>query len=135
MTRPLFVMFFVCISGLAMSQQLENDPVRMGDPASLNSQSRQPLPRDEIPGTIRRTQEDFNMQPLNHFPDIGQVRNATDTASMYFLDDQGKPVRDLRQVYQRSDPIPDMRRATPADTLDYIPNIPRDSLPVSTDNR
>jgi hypothetical protein len=136
MSRLLFVIFCVFVCGAAMGQQLENDPVKMADPASPGRATRQPLPRDEIPGTIRHTQADDAFQLLEDYPTTDPDRNATDTASMYFLDEQGKPIRDLRQVYRRADPIPQMRRSRPADTLSYVPNVPRDTIPpVSTKNR
>lgn len=119
MSRLIFI--FILFSYHFSSGQ---DPVRDIDPTRpthRNNVERQPLPRDEIPGTLRDTQQDqqrFSSQDLQ--PELGSSGGAlSDTTSIRFVDENGKVIHDPHAyTRERVHQAGQQRRA--ADTLEQF---------------
>lgn len=114
----LYFLFFLALSRFAVAQDIDSNPVKNTD-RTLNSrptrsvQSRpQGLPRTEIPGTMRETIEDYQIQPLNKNNQEKEVRTyPTDTQSVI------EPVVDYDgQVFEDN-----QNQSKAADTLEYVP--------------
>jgi hypothetical protein len=129
MNRLLLVVLALLSWELYGQQQ---DPLREIDPfykkPDLNG--RQNLPRYEIPGTIRRTQEDTRIQPFGRSGEEQTARMPPDTAFIYVLDKNGKridgplPTTESGTGAGSSEARP---QRTAADSLNHIPGAEGDT--------
>ena len=124
MSRLLFLLFFGLINSFIHAQANNPDPLKDIDPASSSSTpgseiGRQVLPRTEIPGTIRQTQEDENPSPIMTDPTLSR-HNASDTV---FISLPGAGITsDAYDVPMDSIHLePNYQQGKSVDTLDYLP--------------
>jgi hypothetical protein len=124
MNRLLLIVFVLVCSEL----QAQQDPLRETDPfyKKPDQNGRQPLPRYEIPGTIRRTQEDNKIQPFEQTVEEETGRMPPDTAFIYVLDANGKRI-DAPLPMSGSGSTGALPPRTAADTLNHIPGVDGDT--------
>ena len=122
MNRLLLACIFLFTAKLSLAQ----DPLHEIDPARVDhgrNVERQ-LPRKEIPGTLRETQEDHIVTPLD-----GEISEnsfdpvlSRDTATMKFLDKHGNVIRDPFKHTRERSQMSESPERKQADTLEYFPN-------------
>jgi hypothetical protein len=127
MSKPLLILFFCFVHIYLHGQANSPDPLKDIDPANRSNTSesavaRQALPRTEIPGTLRQTQQDENAQSIFIDPALAR-HNASDTVSSIFVvPSEHLKVRDTTYVQ------PYYQQKKSADTLDYLPVFREDTV-------
>jgi hypothetical protein len=120
------------LSGICsfLHAQSHPDPANINDPTNLRStrpiESRQVLPRNEIPGTLRKTGDDEILPAFSPEPENDGSRNAPDTAFIRFPKKPGD-----KDVLTPVQPPPTSGRKA-ADTLEYLPGRTGGSLPANS---
>jgi hypothetical protein len=131
MNRPLLICIFLLMRYVAIAQ----DPLNEIDPSRRTQGTNTERPSTsttEIPGTIRSTTDDRTVRTLDeeNSPEAGTVETPRDTATIKFVDENGRVISNPLEYVHPNREDPNAQRKA-ADTLDYFRR-PNPALPDTT---